>query len=140
MKRRTGPRPPAIRWFAGLFVLAAILSLFDGLSGLDAPNMTDSIRDATIIGSSARFTIALMTTGLVWFFALRLARWMVPAFLLTKIAATLVLVVRAGSFAFVSPLWLAAMALGVIAAAMLFAPSARPWFARPGQRIDDVFA
>ena len=140
MTLRKGPRPPAIRWFAGLFVLAATLSLFDGLSGLEAPNMTESTRDATIIGSSARFTIALMTTGLVWFFALRLARWMVPAFLLAKIAATLVVIVRAGSFSFVSTLWLGAMVLGVVAATMLFAPSARRWFAKSQQRVDDVFA
>ena len=139
MTLRKGPRPSAIRWFAGLFVLAAILSLIDGLSSLDAPNMTESIRDATVVGSSARFTIALMTTGLVWFFAMRLARWMVPTFLLAKIAATVFEVVRAGSFAFVSPLWLTAMALGVVAAATLFAPSARPWFAKPEERVDDVF-
>ena len=140
MTLRKGPHPPAIRWFAVLFVLAAAVSLFDGLTGLDLPGMAKASRDAAIIGSSARFTIALMTTGLVWFFALRLARWMVPAFLLVKIAATVVVVARAGSFAFVSPLWLTAMTLGMIAAGMLFAPSARPWFARANERVDDVFA
>ena len=140
MKLRRGPRPVAIRWFAALFLIAAVLSLVDGLASLDAPGMTEATRDATIIGSSARFTIALMTTGLVWFFALRLARWAVPLFLSVKIVATLVEIARAGSAQFVSPVWLAATILGTLAAAMLFAFSARPWFARAGERVDDVFA
>lgn len=128
---RQGPRPGAIRWFAVLFLAAAGLSLADGLIAAGAPGLLPAMKDAAIVGASARFTIALMTTGLVWFFALRLARWMIPVFLLAKIAMAGVEIARAQSIAFVSPLWAAAMALGVLAAILLFVPGGRRWFDRP---------
>ena len=135
MKSRKGPRPWSIRAFALLFIGAAALSFVDGLAGLDDPGLERASRDAAIIGSSARLTIALMTTGLVWFFGFRLVRWIVPAFLLVKAAATLAIVWRSGTAEFVSGTWLAAMALGLVAAILLFVPSSRPWFS-PGREVD----
>jgi hypothetical protein len=135
VRARKGPRPWSIRAFAVLFSCAAMLSFADGLAGIDDPGLQRATRDAAIIGSSARLTVAFMTTGLVWFFAFRLARWFVPLFLLGKVSATLAIVWRSGTAEFVSTTWIAAMALGLVAAVLLFVPSARPWFS-PFREVD----
>ncbi|MCT2557937.1 hypothetical protein N0B51_02960 [Tsuneonella sp. YG55] len=139
MSARTGPRPWPIRAFAALFAGAALLSFADGMAGLSDPALPRAIRDAAIIGSSVRLTIALMTTGLVWFFAFRLARWLVPAFLFAKAAWALAIVWQAGAADFVSSTWLAAMALGFVAAIMLFVPAADGWFSKAGEPDPAVF-
>lgn len=133
MRARKGQRPWPIRAFAVLFAGAAMLSFAEGMAELADPGLPRAIRDDTIIGSSVRLTIALMTTGLVWFFALRLARWLVPAFLLVKASWAIAIVLKAGTADFVSATWLAAMALGLVAATMLFLPSANAWFSKAGE-------
>lgn len=140
MRLRRGPRPFAIRWFAALFVAGAALGLVDALRSLDTPGIDEWVRDATIVGGSVRFTIALMTVGMVWFFALRIARWLVPGVLLLKIGATIFAIAAGGSISFIPGVWWASTAFGVAAAIFLFTPSAGRWFARDAMPVDDVFA
>lgn len=88
----------------------------------------------------ARLSVALIPAALIWFLASRFARWMVAFFAALKAAATAYGVVTFGVRPFVEPFGLATLALGTMAAALLFVPSAGRWFADRGERIDNVFA
>jgi hypothetical protein len=135
---RGGPRPAAIRWFAALFLLAALLAYGDGLRDLvrTADYLAAYIpgvafdRDRVIVILSARLSIALIPVALVWFFASNMARWLatiMAAGKLLNLPAALVLIMQGEA---VAPLWLASLLFGLAAVASLFTTDARRWFTK----------
>ncbi len=140
MTRRTGPRPPAIRWFAALYLSAALVSLADAIAHLP-PHSDRKAWDVAVIVMSAKLTIALMTIGLVWFFALRFARWLVPLSVAARLAIIAYGALRVGlpALTMLSPLFFLSTALGAAAAVALFTAGGRRWFT-PAAQVDDVFA
>lgn len=131
-------RPGSITAFAILFVVAAVLSLIDGLVRLSEilaaartlyPWVT---RDMMIVWHSAWLTIALIPAAMVWLSAIRFARWLVSIAALIKLMLLLVGWQALPRVAMDQPIWLAASGLGLIAVAMLFTPASNRWFAQKG--------
>jgi hypothetical protein len=138
VRRTKAPRPWPILLFALLFTIQAgaafvqaIAHLAETQAMLEAVISSPLDRDWTIVISSARLTIALIPVALVWFVASRVARWFVLAMALGKLVMASVNLAAMAPGETVSPLWLAALALLLAGAALLFTPSAARWFARP---------
>ncbi len=121
-----------------LFIVAALLAFADGMQHLDrnavylaerVPELAWS-RDAVIVTLSARLSIALIPTALVWFFASNFARWMVTVIGVGKLinVPAAVRIAEAGNA--ISPYWAASLIVGLIAVALLFTPDARRYFSR----------
>ncbi|MGX7951136.1 hypothetical protein ACWPM1_01110 [Tsuneonella sp. HG249] len=140
MRLRRGPRPTAIRWFAVLFLSGSITVLIDGIIKASG-HAEGPTRDIGIILSAAKFTIALLTAGLVWYFAMRIARWFVPLSVAAKIALVGFSAMRSGVPALIilSPLVYLSTALGAAAAVMLFTAGGRKWFQQP-RTVSDAFS
>ena len=138
MKCARGPRPLSIRLFAALFLVQATIAFLHQITRISA---TQSVlaaalpfiafdRDLTIVAINARLTIAIIPVALVWFRASRVARWLVLAFTLAKIAgvpAELASIRAGGS---VSWLWVATLALSCTGATLLFTRASARWFGR----------
>lgn len=131
-------RPRAIAWFAVLFLCSALSTFLLGMHDLDAavaevtmrlPGVP-STRDAAIVFLSARLSIALIPTLLVWFRASNFARWMVTLLALGRLVAVpdAWRVIADGQP--ISPLWLAGMVLAFAAVPFLFTPASRRYFSR----------
>lgn len=121
--------PKAIRAFAILFVAQGLIAFAAALADLPRaqaawagifPTLTVT-RDLAIVASSARLSIVLIPVALACWRRARLVRWLVPA-----MVALRVVLARADMPAVE---WLT-LALAIAAAACLFTPGARRWFAR----------
>jgi len=132
MRLRQGPRPPAIRVFVLLFLLQAALSFWHQMSILAATQAMLAARfahlaidrDAAIIVTSARLTIALIPVALIWFLASRFARVLVLLFLTTR----LLTIADAPSLPEI-----ASLVLALAAAMLLFSSGAAGWFRKPAK-------
>lgn len=127
-------RPGSITGFAVLFFAAALLTFAHGITDLAArqtaleaslPAVPWS-EDAVIVWQSMWLSIALIPVAMVWLSAVRFARWMVTGMALAKLANLL----AAGGGGMID--W-AAMLLGLIAVALLFAPASSRWFAQKAE-------
>lgn len=134
MRLAGGPRPWPIRLFAGAFLLQAAASFLWEISNRAA--VADSFLtraglalsdDGVIIAISARLSIALIPAALVWFFRSRFARWMVTVLAAGKLVSQ---IYELANGAALVPIFTLNTALALFAAAMLFMPGARDWFAR----------
>jgi hypothetical protein len=140
-------RPASINLFAAAFLASAIIAFLDGLQAIpelqtmfaaNAPDL-DWTRDAVIVTLSARLSIAFIPLAMVWLAAVRFARWMVTVMALGKLfnLPDAVRVMTIGGA--VDPAFLAALALGLFAVAMLFTPASNRWFAQKGEIDPAVF-
>jgi hypothetical protein len=133
-----GDRPASIRWFVALFLLAALSAFVDGMRDLErtAVHLTERVpevgysHDATIIILSARLSIALIPTALIWFFASSVARWLATAFALGKLInlPEVTALVFAGDD--VSPLFAVSLVAALASVAFLFTQGSRRYFSR----------
>lgn len=138
-------RPGSITAFAVLFLVAAVLSLTDGL--LRLPELLRAAqklypwvsRDALIVWHSAWLTIAAIPVAMVWLSAIRLARWLVSAAAILKLGGLLWSWKLLPSLATMQPLWAAAQVLSLLAVAMLFTPASNGWFARKSGEEPGIF-
>lgn len=134
MNRLVRRRPPAIHAFAVLFAAQALIAFAAAITDLPRTQALYAAtfpalavdRDFAIIATSARASIALIPVALVWWRGARFARWLVPAMV------TLRLVLARPDMPAVE--WLT-LVLALAAAALLFTPGARRWFA--GRRSAD---
>ena len=142
-------RPTTINIFAAAFLAAAVIALVDGLRDMSAMQALlranasgigiDWSRDAVIVTLSARFSIALIPIALVWLSAVNFARWMVTVMALGKLVGLpegAAMVAQGGR---IDTAWLTALALGLLAAAMLFTPASNRWFAQKAEADPAVF-
>lgn len=129
-----GPRPWPIRLFAALFAGAALATLASALLHLDQqvallasdwPAIAN--HDGAIVLASARFTIALIPVGLVWLLASRVARWLVLAMTLLRLAI-LPQALAAGP----DMVALATLVAALAGTALLFTPQATQWLNQQG--------
>ncbi len=148
MKRAIGPRPWPIQFFAAILVLHGLWGLMSGLVSLDeaaaglalfAP-WIDWDRDRTIIALSASFTIVLIPVVAIWFFASRIARFLLSALALlalpTALGAVWVLLTgRSDDWSIVVDALVTPFAVG-----LLYTPEARHWLRTKGARTADAFA
>ena len=147
MKLANGPRPWPIRLFTAAFVMQALLSFWWEMThraGVAAMLLERGglplDDDGTIVAISVRLTIALIPVALVWFFASPFARWMVVAMALVRLVLNLPETIEnVLSGEPIRPIFIAAQALALLGAALLFTPSARRWFAK-GEPDGTVFA
>ncbi|WP_126665490.1 hypothetical protein [Croceibacterium ferulae] len=121
--------PWPIRAFAVLFVVQGLIAFAVAMADVPRaqagwaatfPDLTVT-RDFAIVASSARLSIVLIPVALAWWRRARLVRWLVPAMVALRL-----LLARSGMPA---AEWLT-LALALAAAACLFTPGARRWFAR----------
>jgi hypothetical protein len=140
-------RPMSINVFAAAFLAAALIAFLDGMRDLPAfqnymsHNVPEIVwtRDAAIITLSARLSIALIPLAMVWLAAVRFARWMVTVLGLGKLLNLPEGIGLIAEGAPVDTAWLASLALGVLAVAMLFTPASSRWFADKGGEDPAVF-
>jgi hypothetical protein len=140
-------RPMSINVFAAAFLAAALIAFVDGMRDLPAFQTTMSqnvpeivwTRDAVIVTLSARLSIALIPVAMVWLAAVRFARWMVTVLGLGKLLNLPEGIRLLAEGAPVDTAWLASLALGVFAIAMLFTPASHRWFAREVEADPEVF-
>lgn len=138
MRWAHGPRPRAIRWFAAVFLLSALLSFAHSMShvGQHVAYLAERMpgwhigRDEAIVMLSARLSIAFIPVALVWLFASRVARWLVTAMALARLVNVPELVTILGHGGQVSLLWLGGTILPLVAAGLLFSAGGAAWFAR----------
>ena len=138
MKLVSGARPLPIRLFAAAFAAQALLSFWWEITNRVAVAATllksgglPLDDDGTIVAISVRLTIALIPIALVWFFASRFARWVVLAIALGRLAINLPDTVADFQTGVpLRPEFVAGGLLAMIAAALLFTPAARRWFAK----------
>jgi len=147
MKRRTGPRPLAIRVFVAAFLAAAVIRLGQGLADLPLAQLALALRapwfawdrDWTIVALSAEFTIALIPIVWIHLFGAPFARWLVLGFGALKLWGMR----RAAVFAFqagsLDPLALTEPVLVLVAMLSLLTADAGRWFARPEESGPAVF-
>ena len=133
-------RPASITLFAAAFLIAALVAFADAMGDLPAfqihmgryvPQIVWP-RDAAIVALSARLSIALIPVAMVWLSAVRFARWMVTVLGLGKLVNlpdAIRLVAGGGA---IDAAWLASLALGLLAVALLFTPASNRWFAAKG--------
>jgi hypothetical protein len=133
-------RPASITLFAAAFLIAALVAFADAMGDLPAfqihmgryvPQIVWT-RDAAIVTLSARLSIALIPVAMVWLSAVRFARWMVTVLGLGKLVNlpdAIRLVAGGGA---IDAAWLASLALGLLAVALLFTPASNRWFAAKG--------
>ncbi len=133
-------RPASITLFAAAFLIAALVAFADAMGDLPAfqihmgryvPQIVWT-RDAAIVTLSARLSIALIPVAMVWLSAVRFARWMVTVLGLGKLVNlpdAIRLVAGGGA---IDAAWLASLALGLLAVALLFTPASNRWFASRG--------
>ncbi len=147
MRQVRGPRPWPVCLFAALFLLAALLRLvvslmdpFVMLMEVDQvwPGLSFT-RDSAMVLANAQFTIACIPVALVWFRAVRIARWLVATMAAVRLAlaATMVREVVGGGWSLA--LHDLALLMSVIAAALLFTPAAHRWFAKGEERDAKTF-
>lgn len=147
MRTVSGPRPWPVCLFAALFLLAALLrlvvSLMDPLVMLMEvdrvwPGLSFT-RDSAIILANTQFTIACIPVALVWFRAVRIARWLVAAMAVVRLAlaATMARAVAGGGWGLA--LHDLALLMSVIAAVLLFTPAAHRYFTKEEQRDAETF-
>jgi hypothetical protein len=140
-------RPMSINVFAAAFLAAALIAFLDGMRDLPAfqnymsQNVPEIVwtRDAAIVTLSARLSIALIPVAMVWLAAVRFARWMVAVLGLGKLLNLPEGIRLLAEGAPVDAAWLASLALGVFALAMLFTPASNRWFARSEEADPAVF-
>lgn len=137
-------RPASIKIFAAAFLAAAVLVCFEGLVRIPVQLKSQTTfpwvtRDALIVWHSAWLSIALIPVAMVWLFAIRLARWMVSAMALFKMAGFFMALPSLTLFARMQPLSLAALPLGLFAVAMLFTPASNRLFKHKGEADRAVF-
>lgn len=131
-------RPGTIRLFAILFFAQALIVYIDGLHDLDRVVLDLASRlpdvnfdhDIAIVILSARLSIALIPIALIWFLRANFARWFVVVVTLGRLISLPDAIALVKSERAISPYWLASNLLAFLAVALLFAPSARPWFRR----------
>lgn len=133
-------RPASITLFAAAFLIAALVAFADAMGDLPAfqnhmgqyvPQIVWT-RDAAIVTLSARLSIALIPVAMVWLSAVRFARWMVTVLGLGKLVNlpdAIRLIAGGGA---IDAAWLASLALGLLAVALLFTPASNRWFAAKG--------
>jgi hypothetical protein len=130
-------RPRSIQLFAAAFLAAALLGFLVGLRDIPVQQAYlqnlipafDWSRDAVIVWRSAWLSIALIPIAMVWFSAVRFARWMVTFMALAKLMSLITVVPHLMQVVAVQPLWLVTLLLGLLAVALLFTPSSNRWFA-----------
>lgn len=137
-------RPLSINIFAAAFLAAALLSCIDGLARIPVALKSQNAfpwlsRDVLIVWHSAWLSIALIPVAMVWFSAIRFARWMVGLMALAKLTGLLMLLPVLPMLMRMQPLWLASIVLGVPAVAMLFTPASNRWFAHKGEVDPAIF-
>lgn len=131
-------RPASINIFAAAFLAAAVIAFADGLANIavhqaemraNVPDIAWS-HDAVIVMLSARLSIALIPVAMVWMSAIRFARWMVTFLALGKLIHVPQFARLAVDGGLYDPAWLANLALGLLAVAVLFTPASNRWFAK----------
>jgi len=135
MTLRHGPRPFAVRAFAVLFLLQAAAAFWHQMSDLPATEALLAARipqlafdrDAAIVVTCARLTIALIPVALIWFFGSRLARILVLLFVALRLLDVPVVLDLAKNGEVLFP---ASLTLAIGAAMLLLSPSAAGWFQR----------
>lgn len=136
MTRALIPRPAPIRIFAGLFLALAAIALLRGLTDLPAaiggyaqqlPQVAWDA-DRAIVMLSASFTIACIPAALVWFFASRFARWLVAIMVVLRLMGLPALMMGAVAMRPDALLGVISTVLSIVAAIMLFTPTASAWF------------
>ena len=131
-------RPASINIFAITFTAAAVLSLVDGLVRLPetlaaAQKLYAWVsRDTMIVWHSAWLTIALIPVAMVWFSAIRFARWLVSIGALLRLAGLLTGWQLLPKLVLEQPIWAMAWALNLGAVAFLFTPASNRWFRDKG--------
>ena len=137
-------RPASITIFAVLFLAAAVCSCIDGLVRIPVALKSQNTfawltRDFLIVWHSAWLSIAVIPVAMVWLSAVRFARWLVAGVTLFKLAGFLLMLPGLPLLLRMQPLWVASLALGVPAAALLFTPASNRWFAHRGGEDVAVF-
>lgn len=125
-----------INLFAILFSIQALLVFGFGLADINGqldyfasryPGFAFD-RDAIIVITSARLTIAAFPVVLVWFFAKSFAKWFCAAFALLRllqVPAVIALLIDEGR---IDVVWIATTSLTFAAVALLFTREAGGWF------------
>jgi hypothetical protein len=140
-------RPHSINIFAAAFLASALIALLYGLGNIagmqvlmreSAPDIAWS-RDAVIVALSARFSIALIPIAMVWFSAVRFARWMVTVMALGKLVNLPDGLRAMADGGAIDTAWLVSLALGLLAVAMLFTPASNRWFADKDEADPAIF-
>ena len=149
MTRLRGQRPPSIQLFAISFLAAAAYAFITGLNNLDLKQVAYNAtfawdgwnRDWTIVTLSAIFSIALIPVSLIYFFASRVARWLVTIFTLIALARIfgMVTAFQAAGGA-VSWGYFAQPALLGLALISLFLPASNRWFSQAKSADPETFA
>ncbi|WP_157096625.1 hypothetical protein [Tsuneonella dongtanensis] len=129
--------------------MAALLGLLESLSdfgflhgdGTWHVPADEGERVRAVSLTCARLSIALIPLGFIWFRASNAARWLILIVSGVKVWATVIS--ARDSFespaAHLDPLGALVSLIGVVAAALLFTPSANRWFAAARQRVGSVF-
>ena len=147
MRTVRGPRPWPVCLFAALFLLAALLRLvvslmdpFVMLMEVDRvwPGLSYT-RDSAIVLANAQFTIACIPVALVWFRAVRFARWLVAVMVVLRVALAATMVRAVAGQGWGLALHDLALLMSVIAAALLFTPAAHRYFAKGEERDAETF-
>lgn len=136
MQLAPGPRPLAIKVFAGLFIIAALIDYSEGLLDLETSGALLAVRfprfdwnsDWVIIALSAKFTIAIIPVALIVLRALGFARFLVLIFFIPSLFDLPQVLPHWFWGSFIAPAYLAATTLKVFSVALLFTPSASDWF------------
>ena len=140
-------RPHSINLFAAALLASALIAFLDGLWDIPAmqallsegmPEVEWS-HDVVIVALSARLSIALIPVAMVWLAAVRFARWMVTLMALGKLVNLPEGVRLAAEGGALDTAWLASLALGLVAVAMLFIPASNRWFTRQEETDPAVF-
>ena len=149
MKLVAGPRPWAIRLFAALCILTAVVGLLESMVGFGFLHgdgswqvpADEGERIEAVTLTCARLSVALVPLAFVWLSASNVARWLILAFSGIKIWA--VLLTGRDSLetpaAYLDPYAVASPLLGVAVAAVLFTPSANRWFEAAKRPVERVF-
>ena len=139
----------AIRAFAALGLLAALLGLYESLNDFGFLHADGSwhvpaeegerIRSVSL--TSARLCITLVPLAFIWFFASNVARLLFLVFTALKLATTWSNMKDSFDTPAVSldPYGIAVAFIAAVCAALLFSPAASQWFAAARRRVETVF-
>ena len=139
MRRASSPRPWTIRTFAVLLVSAALWNFVPQLlAALDEPDQY--YRIALVSTLSAQLLIVAIPVAAIWFFASNIARWLFTALSIWSAARLIAHTADMNVVTLSDGWWLAAGLATHCAFLLLFAPSARAWFARTKTGNAEAFA
>lgn len=132
MRLADGPRPWPVRLFALILLGAALWSFLSQL-GHALGEEDESNRIALVSVLSGQFFMVAIPVAFVWFFASRIAKWLVTVISIISAVWTLADTLRWPGFGAEHLPSLAFSLLMYSVVGLLFTPSARDWFAAKGR-------